>query len=131
MTQECVCQLCGATDLRHLEHRVALDRRVERYSSFLTTRSTEAVSAKPSYSTSGCRAPPLGMDSGPAASIPQNPTGGGKVTQAWLNRIGTAVPAHDIHAEFVDFARTALPDDRSRVLFDRMADLADIEHRFS
>jgi predicted naringenin-chalcone synthase len=53
------------------------------------------------------------------------------LTQAWLNRIGTAVPAYDIHAEFVDFARTALPDDRSRALFDRMADLADIEHRFS
>lgn len=53
------------------------------------------------------------------------------MTQAWLNRIGTAVPEHDIHAEFVDFARTALPDDKSRPLFDRMADLADIEHRFS
>src|SRR5579883_1831830 len=53
------------------------------------------------------------------------------VTQVWLNRIGTAVPAHDIHAEFVDFARTALPDDKSRALFNRMADLADIEHRFS
>ncbi len=53
------------------------------------------------------------------------------VTEAWLNRIGTAVPQHDIHAEFVDFARTALPDARSRALFDRMADLADIEHRFS
>ena len=53
------------------------------------------------------------------------------MTQAWLNRIGTAVPAYDIHTEFVDFARTALPDARSRALFDRMADLADIEHRFS
>jgi predicted naringenin-chalcone synthase len=53
------------------------------------------------------------------------------VTRAWLNRIGTAVPSHDIHAEFVDFARTALTDARSRALFDRMADLADIEHRFS
>jgi predicted naringenin-chalcone synthase len=53
------------------------------------------------------------------------------VTRAWLNRIGTAVPSHDIHAEFVDFARTALADSRSRALFDRMADLADIEHRFS
>ncbi len=41
------------------------------------------------------------------------------------------MPSHDIHAEFVDFARTALPDPRSRALFDRMADLADIEHRFS
>jgi predicted naringenin-chalcone synthase len=53
------------------------------------------------------------------------------LTQAWLNRIGTAVPAHDIHAEFVDFARTALPEDKSRQLFDRMADLADIEHRYA
>ncbi len=53
------------------------------------------------------------------------------MTRAWLNRIGTAVPQHDIHAEFVDFARTALADARSRALFDRMADLADIEHRFS
>src|SRR5579859_6284186 len=53
------------------------------------------------------------------------------VTVAWLNRIGTSVPDYDIHAEFVDFARTALPDVRSRALFDRMADLADIEHRFS
>jgi alpha-pyrone synthase len=53
------------------------------------------------------------------------------LTQAWLNRIGTAVPPHDIHAEFVDFARTALPDSRATTLFDRMVGLADIEHRFS
>ena len=31
-----------------------------------------------------------------------------RVTQAWLNRIGTAVPPHDIHAEFIDFARSAI-----------------------
>jgi predicted naringenin-chalcone synthase len=54
-----------------------------------------------------------------------------KVREAWLNRIGTAVPAHDIHAEFVDFARTAIADARGSALFDRMANLADIEHRFS
>jgi predicted naringenin-chalcone synthase len=53
------------------------------------------------------------------------------VREAWLNRIGTAVPSNDIHAEFVDFARTALADSRSRVLFERMANLADIEHRYS
>ena len=53
------------------------------------------------------------------------------MTEVWLNRIGTAVPPHDIHAEFVDFARTALSDMRSRSLFQRMSDLADIEHRFS
>jgi predicted naringenin-chalcone synthase len=49
----------------------------------------------------------------------------------WLNRIGTAVPPNDIHAEFVEFARTTLSDLRSRSLFQRMSDLADIEHRFS
>jgi predicted naringenin-chalcone synthase len=53
------------------------------------------------------------------------------LTQAWLNRIGTAVPPHDIHAEFVDFARSALPDARATALFDRMVTLADIQHRFS
>ncbi len=53
------------------------------------------------------------------------------MTQAWLNRIATAVPPHDIHAEFVEFAQTALSDVRSRSLFQRMSDLADIEHRFS
>lgn len=53
------------------------------------------------------------------------------MTRVFLNRIGTAVPDHDIHAEFVDFARTALPDERSRALFERMQALADIEHRYS
>jgi predicted naringenin-chalcone synthase len=53
------------------------------------------------------------------------------VTQAWLNRIGTAVPQHDIHAEFIDFARSALPDERATALFDRMVGLADIQHRYS
>jgi predicted naringenin-chalcone synthase len=52
-------------------------------------------------------------------------------TQAWLNRIGTAVPPHDIHAEFVDFARTTALDGRTAALFDRMAMLADIEHRYA
>jgi predicted naringenin-chalcone synthase len=53
------------------------------------------------------------------------------LTQAWLNRIGTAVPRHDIHAEFVDFARSAINDPYQRGLFDRMAAMADINHRYS
>lgn len=53
------------------------------------------------------------------------------MTQAWLNRIGTAVPAHDIHAEFVDFARSAMTDPHQAALFDRMAMHADITHRYS
>jgi predicted naringenin-chalcone synthase len=53
------------------------------------------------------------------------------VTQAWLNRIGTAVPQHDIHSEFVEFARMTLLDPHQAALFDRMAMQADIEHRYS
>ena len=53
------------------------------------------------------------------------------MTRAFLNRIGTAVPEHDVHAEFVDFALTALPDERSRALFERMSGLSGIEHRYS
>ncbi|HUB11718.1 MAG TPA: type III polyketide synthase [Acetobacteraceae bacterium] len=53
------------------------------------------------------------------------------MTQAWLNRIGTAVPPHDIHGEFVDFGRTTALDDRTSAVFDRMVALADIEHRYA
>ncbi len=50
---------------------------------------------------------------------------------AHVNRIGTAVPPHDVHDAFVGFARTLLTDDRSRTVFDRMAERAGIGHRFS
>jgi predicted naringenin-chalcone synthase len=50
---------------------------------------------------------------------------------AHLNRIGTAVPAHDIHAPFIAFARTLLRDERTRQVFDRMAERAGIERRWS
>jgi len=53
------------------------------------------------------------------------------VTQAWLNRIATAVPPHDIHAAFVEFGRDTLANWHKRALFDRMAKLADIEHRYA
>ena len=53
------------------------------------------------------------------------------MTQAWLNRIGTAVPPHDMHAAFVEFGRDTLIDPHRRALFDRMASLADIEHRYA
>ena len=53
------------------------------------------------------------------------------MTQVWLNRIGTAVPPHDIHAEFVDFGRTTALDGRTASLFDRMVALADIQHRYA
>ena len=50
---------------------------------------------------------------------------------AFINRIGTAVPAHDIHAPFLAFATTLLPDAKSRSVFERMAARAGIDHRFS
>ena len=50
---------------------------------------------------------------------------------AHINAIGTAVPEHDVHAAFVDFARTMLPDDRARTVFDKMNERSGIEHRFS
>ncbi len=48
-----------------------------------------------------------------------------------INRIGTAVPAHDVHLPFLAFARTLLADDRGRHVFDRMAERAGIAHRYS
>lgn len=51
-------------------------------------------------------------------------------TTAHINRIGTAVPQHDVHQAFLDFAEGLLPD-RTRRLFTRMAERAGIEHRFS
>ncbi len=50
---------------------------------------------------------------------------------AFINRIGTATPAHDIHAAFVAYAGATLPDEKSRALFNRMASRAGIAHRFS
>jgi predicted naringenin-chalcone synthase len=50
---------------------------------------------------------------------------------AWINRIATAVPAHDIHAAFLEFAETTLPDAKTRNVFARMAARAGIAHRFS
>jgi len=50
---------------------------------------------------------------------------------AHVNRIGTAVPPHDVHAAFLDFARTQLTNDKQRSVFDRMADRSGISHRFS
>ncbi len=52
------------------------------------------------------------------------------LTTAYVNRIATAVPKNDVHQSFVTFARTLL-DERKRRLFDRMADRAQISHRWS
>jgi predicted naringenin-chalcone synthase len=50
---------------------------------------------------------------------------------AYLNRIATSVPEHDVHDVFVIFAEQMLADPRLRAVFRRMASRADIAHRYS
>ena len=50
---------------------------------------------------------------------------------AHINRIGTAVPDHDVHAIFVDWALACLPEGREAALFRRMAHRSGIDHRWS
>jgi predicted naringenin-chalcone synthase len=50
---------------------------------------------------------------------------------AYVNRIGTATPAHDVHVPYLNFIREALPAGKARIVFERMAGRAGIEHRFS
>jgi alpha-pyrone synthase len=53
------------------------------------------------------------------------------LTTAYLNRIATAVPMHDVHGPFVVFAEMMLAESRLRAVFRRMASRADIAHRYS
>jgi predicted naringenin-chalcone synthase len=50
---------------------------------------------------------------------------------AYLNRIATAVPRNDVHNDFVSFGASLLTDRRGQLLFRRMADRSQIEHRWS
>ncbi|HWG20043.1 MAG TPA: type III polyketide synthase [Terracidiphilus sp.] len=53
------------------------------------------------------------------------------MTTAFINRIATAVPPHDVHRPFVEFADSMLPEGTVRSLFRRMARMSAIEHRYS
>ncbi|MGI4757162.1 MAG: type III polyketide synthase [Janthinobacterium lividum] len=53
------------------------------------------------------------------------------MSPVFLRRIATAVPRHDVHQAFVDFAHGMLQDAGSRALFLRMAARSGIEHRYS
>lgn len=53
------------------------------------------------------------------------------MTTAYLNRIATAVPEHDVHDAFVVFAENMLAEARLRTIFRRMAGRAEIAHRYS
>jgi len=52
-------------------------------------------------------------------------------TIAHVNRIGTAVPPHEVHEAFVKFVAGTIADERRRTLFLRMVARAGIERRFS
>ena len=54
-----------------------------------------------------------------------------QITTAYLNRIATAVPEHDVHNAFVVFAEKMLADPRLRPVFRRMVSRANIAHRYS
>jgi len=51
--------------------------------------------------------------------------------RAHINRIGTATPPHDVHAAFLSLIDQSLADPRQKRLFGKMAERAEIEHRFS
>jgi predicted naringenin-chalcone synthase len=53
------------------------------------------------------------------------------MTTAYLNRIATAAPPHDMHRAFVPFAESLLPEGTPRNLYRRMVRLAAIDHRYS
>ncbi|MBN9587561.1 MAG: type III polyketide synthase [Alphaproteobacteria bacterium 64-11] len=54
------------------------------------------------------------------------------MTDAFINRIATAVPPHDVHGAFLDFARLMLHGDNRRLaLFNRMAGRSGIARRHS
>ncbi|MBB3998024.1 type III polyketide synthase [Aureimonas pseudogalii] len=54
------------------------------------------------------------------------------MTHAYINRIGTAVPDHEVHRFVLDFAASRLANDpRRQAIFRRMADRMGIEHRYT
>ena len=54
------------------------------------------------------------------------------MSAAFINRIATATPPHDVHDSFLRFGQHMLRDDRRKLaLFNRMADRSGIAHRYS
>ncbi len=54
------------------------------------------------------------------------------VSEAYINRIATCVPAHEVHSRFVQYAFDQLQgDDRNLRLFRRLSELGGIERRYS
>lgn len=53
------------------------------------------------------------------------------MTIAHINRIGTALPPHDVHARFVAYMHKMLNTGKSEKAFDRMVQRSGIGHRYS
>src|SRR3974377_1443933 len=54
------------------------------------------------------------------------------MTTAYINRISTGVPPHDVHAAFVRYAQSLAKNDKhSAILLRRMVRRSCIEHRYS
>lgn len=53
------------------------------------------------------------------------------MSSAYINRIATAVPPHQVHDTFIRFARTLLAGKRGVPLFERMVERAQIAERWS
>jgi predicted naringenin-chalcone synthase len=51
--------------------------------------------------------------------------------RAYINALAGALPAHDVHQLFIDWAKGHIEDPRMRRLFLRMAERSGIEHRWS
>lgn len=51
--------------------------------------------------------------------------------RAHVNAVAGAVPTHDIHRAYIDWAAARIEDRRERQLFVRMADRSGIDHRWS
>ncbi len=50
---------------------------------------------------------------------------------AFLNRVASAYPPHDVHGTFIDWASAQIEEPRARALFARMAERAGISRRWS
>jgi predicted naringenin-chalcone synthase len=53
------------------------------------------------------------------------------MAKAYLNRVATAVPAHDVHRAFVDYVPSMLGSERDRTMFQHMVHRAQIAYRYS
>jgi predicted naringenin-chalcone synthase len=53
------------------------------------------------------------------------------LTVAHINRIGTAVPGHDVHDAFVRFVGNFITERRDSLIFKRMVGRSEIAHRYS